>query len=97
MWGRRRAAGGGFLRVAVRRGLDRTHKPNRLTMLGVVIRIGSVVNNAILIVHQALNYMRGVGEGVVWKVCSFGRACSVEASAVRLGYICSSIRVEGAV
>lgn len=30
-----------------------------LTMLGFVILIGIVVNNAILIVHQALNFMRG--------------------------------------
>jgi HAE1 family hydrophobic/amphiphilic exporter-1 len=29
-----------------------------LTMLGFIILIGVVVNNAILIVHQALNYMR---------------------------------------
>lgn len=34
-----------------------------LTMLGFIILIGIVVNNAILIVHQALNFMRGVGEG----------------------------------
>jgi HAE1 family hydrophobic/amphiphilic exporter-1 len=34
-----------------------------LTMLGFVILIGVVVNNAILIVHQALNFMRGLGEG----------------------------------
>lgn len=32
-----------------------------LTMLGFVILIGTVVNNAILIVHQALNYMRDHG------------------------------------
>ncbi len=32
-----------------------------LTMLGFVILIGIVVNNAILIVHQALNIMREVG------------------------------------
>jgi hypothetical protein len=32
-----------------------------LTMLGFVILIGTVVNNAILIVHQALNYMRDEG------------------------------------
>eukprot|EP00913_Durusdinium_trenchii_P008874 g8340.t1 len=32
-----------------------------LTMLGFVILIGTVVNNAILIVHQALNYMREDG------------------------------------
>ncbi|MEO0512364.1 MAG: efflux RND transporter permease subunit [Planctomycetota bacterium] len=32
-----------------------------LTMLGFVILIGVVVNNAILLVHQALNFMRGDG------------------------------------
>ena len=30
-----------------------------LTMLGFIILIGVVVNNAILLVHQALNFMRG--------------------------------------
>jgi hydrophobic/amphiphilic exporter-1 (mainly G- bacteria), HAE1 family len=34
-----------------------------LTMLGFVILIGVVVNNAILIVHQTLNFMRPAGEG----------------------------------
>ncbi len=33
-----------------------------LTMLGFIILIGVVVNNAILIVHQALNFMRGTTE-----------------------------------
>ncbi len=33
-----------------------------LTMLGFVILIGVVVNNAILLVHQALNFMKGVAE-----------------------------------
>jgi hydrophobic/amphiphilic exporter-1 (mainly G- bacteria), HAE1 family len=33
-------------------------KLDMLTMLGFVILIGTVVNNAILIVHQALNHMR---------------------------------------
>jgi len=33
-----------------------------LTMLGFVILIGIVVNNAILIVHQSLNFMRGEGD-----------------------------------
>ncbi len=33
-----------------------------ITMLGIVLLIGTVVNNAILIVHQALNFMRGRGE-----------------------------------
>ena len=32
-----------------------------LTMLGFVILIGTVVNNAILIVHQSLNHMREEG------------------------------------
>ncbi len=32
-----------------------------LTMLGFIILIGTVVNNAILIVHQALNFMRDEG------------------------------------
>ena len=35
-----------------------------LTMLGFVILIGVVVNNAILIVHQARNFMRGEGDEV---------------------------------
>lgn len=34
-----------------------------LTMLGFVILIGTVVNNAILIVHQSLNHMREEGMG----------------------------------
>ncbi|HZW08543.1 MAG TPA: efflux RND transporter permease subunit [Phycisphaerales bacterium] len=33
-----------------------------ITMLGIVLLIGTVVNNAILLVHQALNFMRGRGE-----------------------------------
>ena len=33
-----------------------------LTMLGFVILVGVVVNNAILLVHQALNFMKGVAE-----------------------------------
>jgi outer membrane protein TolC len=33
-----------------------------LTMLGFVILIGVVVNNAILLVHQALNFMRGTSD-----------------------------------
>ncbi|MFG0329333.1 MAG: efflux RND transporter permease subunit [Phycisphaerales bacterium] len=37
-------------------------KMDVLAMLGFVILIGVVVNNAILLVHQALNFMRGEGE-----------------------------------
>ena len=42
--------------------MDPTKAPQQLdvlTMLGFVILIGVVVNNAILLVHQALNFMRG--------------------------------------
>lgn len=54
---------GGFLGLALVRLYDEAQQLDTLTMLGFVILIGIVVNNAILIVHQALNYMRGVGEG----------------------------------
>lgn len=53
---------GGFLGLAVVRATDTTQQLDTLTMLGFVILIGIVVNNAILIVHQALNFMRGLGE-----------------------------------
>ncbi|MCI0675704.1 MAG: efflux RND transporter permease subunit, partial [Phycisphaerales bacterium] len=33
-----------------------------LTMLGFIILIGVVVNNAILLVHQALNFMKGLSD-----------------------------------
>jgi HAE1 family hydrophobic/amphiphilic exporter-1 len=53
------AALGGFLGLAL---LNVFIEPNKaldvLTMLGFIILIGTVVNNAILIVHQSLNHMR---------------------------------------
>jgi HAE1 family hydrophobic/amphiphilic exporter-1 len=54
------AALGGFLGLAltnlfVRQPLD------VLTMLGFIILVGTVVNNAILVVHQSLNHMREYG------------------------------------
>ena len=54
------ASFGGFLGLFI---LNRfTYMPlNVLTMLGFIILIGIVVNNAILIVHQALNNMRDHG------------------------------------
>jgi len=60
---------GGFGGLAIVHGwtmLDPTKAPQQLdvlTMLGFIILIGVVVNNAILLVHQALNFMRGE-EGV---------------------------------
>jgi HAE1 family hydrophobic/amphiphilic exporter-1 len=42
--------------------IDPTQQLDTLTMLGFIILIGIVVNNAILIVHQSLNFMRGLGD-----------------------------------
>jgi len=54
---------GGFLGLRITHEFVPTQQLDTLTMLGFIILIGVVVNNAILIVHQALNFMRGVGEG----------------------------------
>jgi HAE1 family hydrophobic/amphiphilic exporter-1 len=54
---------GGFVGLRFVQYLDPTQQLDTLTMLGFIILIGVVVNNAILLVHQALNFMRGVGEG----------------------------------
>lgn len=54
---------GGFIGLALMHAVDANQQLDTLTMLGFVILIGIVVNNAILIVHQALNFMRGLGEG----------------------------------
>jgi HAE1 family hydrophobic/amphiphilic exporter-1 len=51
------AALGGFLGLAVVN-LFTLQLLDVLTMLGFIILIGTVVNNAILIVHQSLNHMR---------------------------------------
>ncbi|HZX13210.1 MAG TPA: efflux RND transporter permease subunit, partial [Thermodesulfobacteriota bacterium] len=54
------ASFGGFLGLFL---LNRfTYQPlDVLTMLGFIILVGTVVNNAILIVHQSINYMRVEG------------------------------------
>ncbi len=54
------AALGGFLGLAVVN-LYTYQALDVLTMLGFIILVGTVVNNAILIVHQSLNHMRGEG------------------------------------
>jgi HAE1 family hydrophobic/amphiphilic exporter-1 len=54
---------GGFVGLRLVQYLDPTQQLDTLTMLGFIILIGVVVNNAILLVHQALNFMRGIGEG----------------------------------
>ena len=53
---------GGFIGLRLVRIVDPTQQLDILTMLGFIILIGVVVNNAILLVHQALNFMRGIGE-----------------------------------
>ena len=54
------AALGGFLGLAVLN-LFTYQAMDILTMLGFVILVGTVVNNAILVVHQSLNHMREDG------------------------------------
>jgi HAE1 family hydrophobic/amphiphilic exporter-1 len=55
------AAVGGFLGLFLVNTFLSPQALDILTMLGFVILIGVVVNNAILIVHQALNFMRDDG------------------------------------
>jgi HAE1 family hydrophobic/amphiphilic exporter-1 len=52
------AAAGGFLGLFLMNRFISFQPLDVLTMLGFVILIGVVVNNAILIVHQTLNFMR---------------------------------------
>jgi hydrophobic/amphiphilic exporter-1 (mainly G- bacteria), HAE1 family len=56
------AAVGGFLGLAVVHHYVPSQQLDVVTMLGFIILIGTAVNNAILIVAQALNFMRGFGE-----------------------------------
>lgn len=50
------AATGGVLAVSAMNWVEPTVKMDTLTMLGFIILTGIVVNNAILLVHQALNH-----------------------------------------
>ncbi|MEM7577595.1 MAG: efflux RND transporter permease subunit [Planctomycetota bacterium] len=56
------AAVGGFVGLSIVHASNPTQLLDTLTMLGFVILIGVVVNNAILLVHQSLNFMRGLGD-----------------------------------
>ncbi len=56
---------GGFAGLALIHLRNPTQQMDTITMLGFVILIGIVVNNAILLVHQSLNFMRGIGESSV--------------------------------
>jgi HAE1 family hydrophobic/amphiphilic exporter-1 len=55
------AMGGGFLGLWLVNRLLTYQSLDVLTMLGFIILVGTVVNNAILIVHQTLNFMRDAG------------------------------------
>ena len=55
------AALGGFLGLAAVNKFISYQALDVLTMLGFIILIGTVVNNAILIVHQSLNHMKNEG------------------------------------
>ncbi|MGL6193988.1 MAG: efflux RND transporter permease subunit, partial [Thermoguttaceae bacterium] len=59
---------GGFAGLALVHANDPTQQMDTLTMLGFIILIGVVVNNAILLVHQSLNFMRGFGESADDKI-----------------------------
>ncbi|MDP6559451.1 MAG: efflux RND transporter permease subunit [Candidatus Binatia bacterium] len=52
------AATGGILAVSLAHANEPSIKMDTVTMLGFIILAGIVVNNAILIVHQTLNFMR---------------------------------------
>lgn len=52
------AATGGILAVSLAHATEPSIKMDSVTMLGFIILTGIVVNNAILIVHQALNFMQ---------------------------------------
>jgi len=52
---------GGFVGLRVMNAVGTYQALDVLTMLGFIILIGTVVNNAILIVHQSLNHMREEG------------------------------------
>ncbi len=52
------AATGGVLAVSLGHATEPTIKMDTVTMLGFIILAGIVVNNAILIVHQTLNFIR---------------------------------------
>jgi HAE1 family hydrophobic/amphiphilic exporter-1 len=56
------AAAGGIVGLSVLQLTDSSVKLDTITMLGFVILIGVVVNNAILLVHQTLNRLRDGAE-----------------------------------
>ena len=58
------AAAGGFLGLFLVNQFVAYQALDVLTMLGFVILIGVVVNNAILVVHQALNFMKPERKGI---------------------------------
>ncbi len=53
------ASTGGVLAISFMNSIEPSVKMDTLAMLGFIILTGIVVNNAILLVHQALNHFRG--------------------------------------
>ncbi|MGL4941981.1 MAG: efflux RND transporter permease subunit [Thermoguttaceae bacterium] len=53
---------GGFVGLAMVHGAVPSQQLDTLTMLGFIILIGIVVNNAILLIHQTLNLMNGTAD-----------------------------------
>ena len=53
---------GGFAGLAYVHAINPSQQLDTVTMLGFVILIGVVVNNAILLIAQAVNFMQGFGE-----------------------------------
>lgn len=74
---------------------DPTKAPQNLdvlTMLGFVLLIGVVVNNAIILVYQALNFMRGVGEAEDDKVQALPPLLAIKESVrTRVRPICMTV------
>ncbi len=68
------AAAGGFIGLAVTNKFLAYQPLDVLTMLGFIILIGIVVNNAILIVHQTLNYIRNNNMQAHQAICDATRS-----------------------
>ncbi|MFK5893706.1 MAG: efflux RND transporter permease subunit [Pseudomonadota bacterium] len=68
------AAAGGFIGLAVTNKFLAYQPLDVLTMLGFIILIGIVVNNAILIVHQTLNLMRNESMQAHQAICDATRS-----------------------
>ena len=74
------AAVGGFMGLAIAHHYYPGQQFDVVAMLGFVILIGIVVNNAILLVHQSLNFMKGLGESADDVIEAMPPALAIETS-----------------